>query len=36
MVITKNPFIGNLLITIDKIQVEVDGSSKYVKGMWYL
>jgi len=33
MVITKNPFIGNLLTTVDEIQVEVDGSSKYIKGM---
>ena len=33
MVITKNPFMGNLLTTIDKIQVEADRSFKYVKGM---
>ena len=33
MVITKNPFVGNLLTTIDEIQVKVDGSSKYIEGM---
>ena len=33
MVITKNPFVGNLLTTVDEIQVEVDRSFKCVKGI---
>jgi len=33
MVITKNPFVGNLLTTVDEIQIEADGSSKYIEGI---